>query len=93
VQQAVADVFAELLQCDQVGIHESFLDLGGHSLLAIRAIARIRAKLQVNLRVGQFFESPDVASIAEMIERQQQAGEVSPVAAPIPRAERRRPAP
>ncbi|MFE3384764.1 non-ribosomal peptide synthetase [Streptomyces anulatus] len=93
LQQAVADVFAELLQCDHVGIHDSFLDLGGHSLLAIRAIARIRAKLQVNLRVGQFFESPDVASIAELIERQQRAGEVSPGTASIPRADRRRLAP
>ncbi len=93
VEQTVAEVFAELLQRNEVGVHDSFLDLGGHSLLAIRAIARIRARLQVGLRVGQFFRAPSVAAIAELVEEQRRAGQADPVASPIPRVDRRRPAP
>ncbi|OLF10547.1 hypothetical protein BLA60_15300 [Actinophytocola xinjiangensis] len=93
VQHVVAGVFAELLHQERIGVNDSFLDLGGHSLLAIRALSRIRARLQVDLRVAQFFDSPDVASIAELIERQRRDGQVTPSAAPIPKVDRRRPRP
>jgi amino acid adenylation domain-containing protein len=88
VQQVVADVFCEVLQRDRVGVHDSFLELGGHSLLAIRAISRIRARLRTVVRVGEFFESPTVAVIAELIERQ--SSEAVPALPPIPKIDRRR---
>src|SRR5262249_46820815 len=40
VEQAVADVFAELLDVTGVGADDNFFDLGGNSLLATRALSR-----------------------------------------------------
>ncbi|GLU50152.1 non-ribosomal peptide synthetase [Nocardiopsis ansamitocini] len=86
LEQKVADIFSELLQREQVDVHDSFLELGGHSLLAIRAIARIRAACDVSLRIGEFFQAPDVASVARLIERRKPEPHVA--TAPIPRIDR-----
>lgn len=52
-ESLVADVWAEVLGLDRVGVLDDFFDLGGHSLLATRVVARIRATagLTVPLRV------------------------------------------
>jgi non-ribosomal peptide synthetase component F/thioesterase domain-containing protein len=44
VEQAIADVWAELLGVDQVGIDDDFVQLGGHSLTAMRVSARLRTE-------------------------------------------------
>ena len=44
-EQTIADVWAEVLQIEKVGILDNFFDLGGHSLQATRVIARLRDPL------------------------------------------------
>jgi len=67
-QEVLARIWAEVLELEQVGIHDDFFDLGGHSLLATQVISRIRDAFQLELSLQSFFEGPTVAGLAEIIE-------------------------
>ncbi|MBH8565767.1 amino acid adenylation domain-containing protein [Nostoc sp. CENA67] len=67
IEQAIVDIWAEVLKRDQIGIRDNFLDLGGHSLLATQVISRLRSLFQVDLPLRLMFESPTVAELAEAI--------------------------
>src|SRR6185295_20231788 len=44
LEQAIAEVWQEVLNVDKVGMHDNFFDLGGHSLLVLRVMARIHQR-------------------------------------------------
>ncbi len=84
-EQLVAEIFAEQLGLDQVGIHDNFFALGGHSLLATRVIARVREAIPSDLAVRDLFERPTVALLAERLHRPLESPEASaPQALPRP---------
>jgi acyl carrier protein len=68
VEQALAGIWEEVLGVDRVGIHDNFFLLGGHSLLAAQVLARVRARLGVQMRLEHVFTRPTVARLAERIE-------------------------
>jgi acyl-CoA synthetase (AMP-forming)/AMP-acid ligase II/acyl carrier protein len=65
----VAEVFAELLGVDKVGAHDNFLELGGNSLRGMRAMAQLRARIDVDVPMRALFSFPVVADLAAEIER------------------------
>ena len=67
METEVAAIWAEVLNLDQVGVHDNFFELGGDSLLATQIIARVLQRLNVNIPMGNLFESPSVASMAEYV--------------------------
>ncbi|AZE90089.1 non-ribosomal peptide synthetase [Pseudomonas orientalis] len=63
VETTLAQIWAELLQVQQVGRHDHFFELGGHSLLAVQLVQRMReAGLQANVQV--LFGQPTLAALA-----------------------------
>jgi len=68
VEQALADIWAEVLGVKQVGINDNFFQLGGHSLLAVRLFVRIRKWAGVDLPLAILFRSPTVRGLAEIID-------------------------
>ncbi|MFG2608424.1 phosphopantetheine-binding protein, partial [Streptomyces sp. NPDC048514] len=67
-EEAVAQVWQEVLQLDRIGVHDNFFDLGGHSLLATRAAIRLHAAFGVDIGVRTLFERPTVARLAGAVE-------------------------
>ncbi|NEO86255.1 MAG: amino acid adenylation domain-containing protein [Spirulina sp. SIO3F2] len=68
VECQIADIWAEVLGLEQVGIHDNFFDLGGYSLLAVQIVARVRQNLNVEILLPQLFELPTIAALAKRIE-------------------------
>ncbi len=67
VEQAVSDVFGEVLGLERVGTDISFFELGGNSLSATSVAARLRAVLGATVGVRDLFETPTVAELATVI--------------------------
>jgi acyl carrier protein len=65
----VADIWAEVLKVDKVGVFDNFFDLGGHSLLATQMLSRICDKFQIWLPLRTLFEQPTVSDLAEQVGR------------------------
>jgi non-ribosomal peptide synthetase component F len=83
LEEILANMWAELLGVDQVGVDDSFLELGGHSLLATRLAARIVRVFAVEVPMRAIFDHPTVAGLAEVI-RLEMEEEGSPAAVPAP---------
>ncbi|MCX4830316.1 non-ribosomal peptide synthase/polyketide synthase [Streptomyces sp. NBC_01016] len=86
VEELLAEVFAEVLGVDRVGVDDSFFDLGGHSLLAMRLVARVSAVLGTELAVRAVFETPTVRELARIAAGGPRAATVAP--GQLPRPER-----
>jgi hypothetical protein len=67
VERALADIWAQVLELDRVGIHDDFFGLGGHSLLAAQVVARIRTSLGLPVPLHAIFATPTIASLAESV--------------------------
>jgi amino acid adenylation domain-containing protein len=69
IAELVAGIWADVLGCRQVGIHEHFLELGGHSLQATRVISRLRSALGVDVPVAALLDEPTLGAFAARVEQ------------------------
>ncbi|HET7463283.1 MAG TPA: amino acid adenylation domain-containing protein, partial [Longimicrobium sp.] len=73
-EQALAEIWSELLGVEKVGRHDDFFRLGGHSLLATRLIVRVRQTMEVELALREVFQTPVLSALAETLLDRQLAG-------------------
>jgi acyl transferase domain-containing protein/thioesterase domain-containing protein/acyl carrier protein len=70
LEQAIVDVWREMLGIDQVGIYDNFFELGGHSLLAVRLFAQIEKTFGKNLPLVTLLQAPTIAQLATILRQE-----------------------
>jgi len=89
-EEALVQIWSEVLTRGRIGVNDNFFDLGGHSLLATQAMTKLTQHFGVELPLRAIFESPTVAELAVAVEgaRADTAATPTPVPTiqPVPRA-------
>jgi len=67
-EQAIVDIWQELLGIEQIGIRDNFFALGAHSLMVTRAVSKLRTTLDVNVPIKAVFQAPTAEALAKTIE-------------------------
>ncbi len=95
VEEALAQVWGELLGLDRVGARDNLFALGGHSLLVAQIVSRVRQDFGVELPIPVVFEHPTIAALAARIAAVRTGGAESdePELPPVERVPRDRPLP
>ncbi|MBD3307336.1 amino acid adenylation domain-containing protein, partial [candidate division KSB3 bacterium] len=75
VEERLAEIWADILRIDRVGVYDNFFELGGHSLLAAQVIARIQKAFGVKLPLMNLFETPTIAHLADCVQLRLWAGQ------------------
>ena len=57
----------DVLNLDQVGVHDNFFDLGGNSLLVVAAYRRMESLANGKCRVLDLFKYPTIRLLAEFL--------------------------
>jgi len=88
LEQALAQIWTEVLKIEQVGRDDNFFELGGHSLLAVSLVARMRqAGLHADARL--LFSQPTLAGLAANTRREQVQVEIAQTTIPALKGRRR----
>ncbi|QWF81842.1 non-ribosomal peptide synthetase [Amycolatopsis sp. CA-230715] len=85
-EEALCELFAEILGVSSVTIDDGFFALGGHSLLATRLVSRVRAVLGADLPVRAIFEAPTIAELVTRLDVESATDR--PGLKPVPRPDR-----
>lgn len=64
-EKLLAELWAEVLGVERIGLDDHFFELGGHSLTATRLISRLRSTLGLEVPVRALFLHPTLAGFAE----------------------------
>lgn len=68
-EQAIAEIWQQVLSRDQIGVRDDFFALGGHSLLVTRVLAQLRSAFAVDIPLRRLFEATTVAELADEVTR------------------------
>ena len=62
MEQRLVELFQDVLNVPEVGVHDDFFLMGGSSLLVTQVVARLTSDLNIELPVRDFFANPTVAT-------------------------------
>ncbi|EKE80853.1 non-ribosomal peptide synthetase [Idiomarina xiamenensis] len=70
----LAEVWQQVLDVGQVGLHDNFFELGGHSMMATKIIARLRGDKQIEMAILDIFNYSELGEFAQAVEKQAEQG-------------------
>jgi amino acid adenylation domain-containing protein len=68
IEEALAELWKEVLNVPRVGAFDSFFEVGGHSLLATQLVSRIQQMFEIDLKLRTLFEAPTLAELSLVVE-------------------------
>nr|VFJ46172.1 MAG: amino acid adenylation domain-containing protein [Candidatus Kentron sp. DK] len=78
-EEKLANIWADALGIEQIGIHDDFFELGGHSLKATQVISRIRQVFSRELSLRDLFESPTIAQLRDLVKSTDHKKQLPPI--------------
>ncbi|MGW2263282.1 amino acid adenylation domain-containing protein [Streptomyces koyangensis] len=69
-EQTLAELWAEVLGTERIGVEDGFFDLGGDSITALRLMSRISGVFGVDLPPRALFDGASVRALAEAVEEE-----------------------
>ncbi len=67
LEEKLAQLWADVLGLDRVGMHDRFLDLGGDSLLATQLVSRVLVQFHARVSLRALFDAPTVADMSALL--------------------------
>jgi acyl carrier protein len=67
-EKLLAEIWAQVLGVEPIGVQDNFFDLGGHSLLATQIMFRLRDTFQAEISLRTLFEKPTIEELALAVE-------------------------
>jgi amino acid adenylation domain-containing protein len=67
-EEAVAEIWEDVLGLEAAGGEDDFFGLGGNSVLSLRVVARVRTVFDINPSARVMFDCPTIAQLAQKIE-------------------------
>ncbi len=74
LEEALAEVWMEVLGVTEVGVEDNFLTSGGHSLLGTVLMSRIQRAFGVEMELAVLFQAPTIAALSRELEKRLIAG-------------------
>lgn len=65
LEQRIAEIWAELLDADEVGVDDSFFELGGDSILAMRMVLQVETNHRLSIP-NAFFRRPTISNLISL---------------------------
>ena len=70
IENALAAIWTDLLNLEQVSISDNFFEVGGHSLLAVQLLNRIHKQFgRSQLSLATLFQAPTIEQVAAVLQR------------------------
>ena len=67
LEQTLAEIWCEVLDLKQVGVHDNFFDLGGHSLLLVQVHRELARRLDREVSFLSLFQHPTPRALAHFL--------------------------
>lgn len=81
LEEAIAELWAEILGTDKVDTDRNFFQVGGHSLLATQLSSRLRMTFRVDISLRELFDHPTIGGMAGCLLRAEtEPGQVRKIA-------------
>ena len=67
LEEDLAEIWRQVLETGQIGVHDDFFELGGHSLRAMQLIARLRQRFDLDLSIRELLNARTISGLAVVI--------------------------
>ncbi|MDZ8228016.1 amino acid adenylation domain-containing protein, partial [Nostoc sp. ChiVER01] len=73
IEQAITDIWREVLHIQEIGLHDNFFELGGHSLLLIQVHHKLQQKFQHDFSLVEMFRYPTISHLTKVFSQGESA--------------------